>query len=304
MTAREHMIKSTLSGCSEYIIEIPDQVITLLSLLMRKWKTKLKIWKDGKKSISRWIGIMCSFLQGDSYLSVEFCISEIPLCKLLQESKGYRIGQPKKRDVNRTHSLFVDDLEVYQESYKTLKDVNEMIVQVSNDMGACCGVAKFFGFVFERGKMVKVEGLQVLNERIKTIDLDENAVYKFLGVEQADGIKKKEVYNRVKEEISRRMNLIARTELNNKYLVNAISPKVIPVAAYPMNICKFTQSELTEVQVIKRDLRKNNMLGRQASDERFYMKRKYGGRGLKSLREVYDEIRLRAGSYMFVSDNT
>ena len=41
-----------------------------------------------------------------------------------------------------------------------------------------------------------------------------------------------------------------------------------------MNVCKFTQSELTELdQVIKRELRKNNILGRQASDERLYMKR-------------------------------
>ena len=56
-------------------------------------------------------------------------------------------------------------------------------------------------------------------------------------------------------------------------------------------------------QVIKRDLRKNNMLGRQASDERLYMKGKDGGRGLKSLREVYKKTRLRVGCYMFVSDN-
>ena len=33
------------------------------------------------------------------------------------------------------------------------------------------------------------------------------------------------------------------------------------------------------------------------------MKRKDGGRGLKSLREVYEETRLRVGFYMFVSDN-
>ena len=71
-----------------------------------------------------------------------------------------------------------------------------------------------------------------------------------------------------------------------------------------MHVCKFTQSELPELdQVIKRDLRKNNMLGRQASDERLYMKRKDGGRGLKSLREVYEKTRLRLGCYMFVSDN-
>ena len=138
---------------------------------------------------------------------------------------------------------------------------------------------------------------------MKTIDPDENEIYKFLGVEQADGIKKKEVYNRVKEEISRRMNIITRTELNDKNLVKAINAKVIPVAAYPMNVCKFTQSELTELeQVIKRDLRKNNMLRQQASNERLYMKRKDGGRGLKSLREVYEKTRLRVGCYMFVSD--
>ena len=36
--------------------------------------------------------------------------------------------QPGKRDVKQTHSLFVDDLKVYQESHKTLNDVNKMIV--------------------------------------------------------------------------------------------------------------------------------------------------------------------------------
>ena len=179
------------------------------------------------------------------------------------------MGQPGKRDVKRTHNLFVDDLKVHQYNHKTLKDVNEMIVQASNDTGACYGVAKCAEVVFERGKMVKGEGLQVLNERMRTIDPDKNEIYKFLGVKQADGIKKKEVYNRVKEEISRRMNIITRTELNYKNLVKAINTKVIPVINYPMNVCKFTQSELTELdQVIKRELRKNNMLGRHASDER------------------------------------
>ena len=96
---------------------------------------------------------------------------------------------------------------MYQKSHKTLKDVNEMIVQASNGAGACYGIAKYTEVVFERGKMMKGEGLQVLNERMKTIDLHENEICKFVGVEQADGNKRKEVYNRVKEEISKRMNI-------------------------------------------------------------------------------------------------
>ena len=38
--------------------------------------------------------------------------------------------------MRRTHSLFLDDLKVYLETHKTLKDVNEMIAQASNDTGA------------------------------------------------------------------------------------------------------------------------------------------------------------------------
>ena len=44
------------------------------------------------------------------------------------------------------------------------------------------------------------------------------------------------------------------------------------------------------------------IMGRQASDEPLYVKRKDGRRGLKSLREVYEEARLCVGCYMFVSD--
>ena len=108
----------------------------------------------------------------------------------------------------------------------------------------------------------------------------------------------------MKEEISRRMNIITRTELDEKNLVKATNTEVIAVAAYSMNVCKFTQSELMDLdQVIKSDLRKNNMLGWQASNERLHMKRKDGGRGLKSLREIYEVTRLRIRCCMFVSDN-
>ena len=104
------------------------------------------------------------------------------------------MGQPGKRDdVKRTHSLFLDEFKVCQESHKTLKDVKEMVVQVNNDAGACYRVAKCAEIIFERGKKVKGEGSQVLNGRMKNIDPDDNEIQKFLGVEQADGIKKKEM---------------------------------------------------------------------------------------------------------------
>ena len=73
----------------------------------------------------------------NSYSSTGFCLSEVPVCKLFQETKCYRMGHPGKREVKRTHSLFIDDLKVYKECHKILKDVNKAIVQGSHDTGAC-----------------------------------------------------------------------------------------------------------------------------------------------------------------------
>ena len=59
------------------------------------------------------------------------------MCKLLQQSKGYRMGAPRNRSISRTHSLFIDDLKQYQESHEIIKEVNEIIVQASLDTWVC-----------------------------------------------------------------------------------------------------------------------------------------------------------------------
>ena len=98
--------------------------------------------------------------------------------------------------------------------------------------------------------------------------------------------------------------MLTKTELNDKNLIKAINTKMIPIVTYPMNVCKFTKVELNELDlVVKRELRKCNMLGRQSSDKRLYLKRDVGGRGLKSLQDVFVETRLRVACYMVKSSN-
>ena len=141
--------------------------------------------------------------------------------------------------------------------------------------------------------MVRGEGLQVLEEHMDSIDPDKNEIYKFLGIEQADGIKTKRVYEWVKHEVTKRVRMLINTELNDINLVCAINAKVIPVADYPMNVCKFSNGELKELdQVIKWEMRSSNILEKQGSDEKLYLKRGDGGHGIKSMRDVYQETRL------------
>ena len=95
--------------------------------------------------------------------------------------------------------------------------------------------------------------------------------------------------------------MLFNTELNDTNLISAINVKVISVASYSMNACKFIKGELNEFeQIVKRELRSNQMLEHQANDERLYLKREDGGRefNLKSMRDVHKETRLRVACYM------
>ena len=203
------------------------------------------------------------------------------------------------RNVSRGHILFVDDLKVYQGSHDLLKEINETIVQARIDTSASYGISMSAEIVFKRGRIVEGKGLHVLQERMEPLDPTQDEMYRFLVVEQSNGIKAKNVYKRVKEEVRSRMRILLTSELNYEHLIQAINSKVIPVAAYPMNVCKMTKNELNELdQVIKRELRMKHMLGKQASDERLYLKRDQGGTGLQSMRNVYAEVRTRVACCM------
>lgn len=93
---------------------------------------------------------------------------------------------------------------------------------------------------------------------------------------------------RIRKEMQKRLESLVDLELYEKNLMKAINCRVIPVAGYAVNVCQFTKNELYDLDMlVKEILRRKVMLERQGSDERLYMKRQDGGRGLKSLRQVY-----------------
>ena len=97
-----------------------SKFINVLKQLMDEWKTKLEVNGAGEIKTSRWIRILKGFLQGDSYSSVGFCLTEMPIAMLLDETEGSKLDQPVRRYIKRTHSLFIDDLKVYQENHQKL----------------------------------------------------------------------------------------------------------------------------------------------------------------------------------------
>ena len=66
-----------------------------------------------------------------------------------------------------------------------------------------------------------------------------------------------------------------------------------------MNVFNLRKGDLEELnKSVKVILRNKGFYERQASEERLYMKRVDGGRGLKSFKEVDDETKVRVARYM------
>ena len=82
-----------------------EKVIRFTESLMCKWSTRLEVYGDGEKATSRIIKFNRGFLQGDSYSAVGFCLSEVPICIFIADSKGYRMG--KDRNVKKTLTLLL-----------------------------------------------------------------------------------------------------------------------------------------------------------------------------------------------------
>ena len=176
-----------------------SKLINVLKQLMDGWKTKLEVNDGGELKTSRWIRILKDFLQGDSFSPEGFCLTEVSIGVPLDENEGYKLDQLGKRCTKRTQSLFIDDLKVYQENHQKLEIPNATIMKASMDSGACYGVKKSAEIVFRKGKMVKREGLPLLEEKMKALYPEKNEVYKFLGCEQSDDIDTKMVLERVKK---------------------------------------------------------------------------------------------------------
>ena len=81
---------------------------------------------------------------------------------------------------------------------------------------------------FERGKLASTGNI-VINDDTEVQELDREEVYKYLGVDENDGIQHSKMKEKIRKEYNRRVRLILRTELNGRNKVEAINSLGVPV---------------------------------------------------------------------------
>ena len=207
-----------------------------------------------------------------------------PLSQELQKTRyGYQLDEQTK--IN--HLFYVDDLKLYGTNDNQLTGLINTVKNVSENIKIESGLDKCAKASFKRGKKVSAEGIP-LNDNKVIQDLDQAETYKYLGMEEGEGVQHHKMKVKIRKEYKRKIKLVLKSELNARNKIVAINTLAVPVILYS---CGVIDWKLDEIQGLDRMIRKqlcmNWMLAKKADIDRIYLPCQEGGRSLMNLEKEY-----------------
>ena len=145
------------------------------------------------------------------------------------------------------------------------------------------GLEKCAKASFKRGKLVSTGNIEISDDTAIQ-ELNQEEVYKYLGVDESDGIQHRKIKEKIRKGCYRRVRLILRTDLNGRNKMEAQNSLAVPVVQYSFDIIDWKISEIKKIDTKTRKLLgMHKMLHPKADVEKLYLPRKDGGRGLIEL---------------------
>jgi len=104
-------------------------------------------------------------------------------------------------------------------------------------------VEKCAKIAFKRGKLVHLQNLVIdINREIK--ELEQGKTYKYLRIEEGEGIEHQQMKEILKHEYSKRLRMILKSELNTRNKITAIGALTVPVLRYSFGIINWRTEEI------------------------------------------------------------
>ena len=143
-----------------------------------------------------------------------------------------------------------------------------------------------------------------LNDNQVIQDLDQAETYKYLGMDEGEGVQHHEIQVKIRKEYKRRIKLVFKSELNARNKIAAINTLAVPVILYNYGVIDW---KLVEIQDLDRMTRKqlcmNQMLAKKADVDRIYLPSQEGGRSLMNLEKEYKATMIGLQAYMTNKDD-
>ena len=235
--------------------------------------------------VSNVIKIIRGIYQDDSQSVILFVLALNPLSHILRSTKGYAYG--KNRHHQHTHNFFVDDLKLYASMMNMVKRQLKIVATFSKDFDIKFGEEKCAFLHIEKGIIKKTLLLNINHLTIQPVA--DGGSYKYLGIDENityNGPLNKE---KVSKEYLNRVQKIWSSELSDFNKVIAHNSFAVPIITPTIGIIDRTTDEIRQIDINTRKLLTMTGSFHPNSDvDRIYMSRAKGGRGLRSIRTLYE----------------
>ena len=156
---------------------------------------------------------------------------------------------------------------------------------------------------FQRGKKVSVEGIP-LNDNQVIQDLDQAETYKYLGMEEGEGVQHHKMKVKIRKEYKRRIKLVLKSEQNARNKITAINTLAVPVILYNYGVIDWKLDEIQDLdRMTRKQLCMNWMLAKRADVDRIYLPCQEGGISLMNLEKEYKATMIGLQTYMTNKDD-
>jgi hypothetical protein len=224
-----------------------NKVISFTKKVMNYWRTGMRLHTEKKLIETEDIEIQCGIFQGNSLSPLLFCICLIPLTEQLNRlNTGY---EEHTTNTKISHLLYMDDLKLIGKSEKELQKQMQKVRTFSDDIHMESGLQKCAKMAFKRGKLAHSQNLVIdINREMQ--ELEQEKMYKYLRIEDSEGIQHQQMKERLKQEYSRRLRMILISELNARNKIIAIGALAVPVLKHSFGIIN------QRIEEIKKMIRK------------------------------------------------
>ena len=190
------------------------------------------------------------------------------------------------------------NIKVYAVNDEQPKKLLGIVNTFSNDMNMEFGLEKWAKKTFIKGKLTKTSNI-VLNQDTTIKDLDLKGTYKYLGINEGDGIQHSKLKEHIRQEYFRRIRMVLTSELNAINKIDSINAIAIPVVTYSFTIINWTAQDIKNLdRKTRKVITKERMHHAKSDVDRMYLARSSGGRGLMQIETTYRTTTIGLATYL------
>ena len=220
------------------------------------------------------------------------------LNSLSQELQKTRYGYQLDEQTKINHLFYEDDLKLYGTSDNQLTGLINTVKNILDDIKTEFGLDKCAQASFKTGKKVSAEGIP-LNDNQVIQDLDQAETYKYLGMEEGQGVQHHKIKVKITKEYKRRIKLVLKSELNVRNKIAAINTLAVPVILYSYGVNDWKLDEIQDLdRMTRKQLCMNQMLAKKEDVDRIYLPWQEGGRSLMNMEKEYKATMIGLQTYM------